>query len=139
MLPTTASSPTDSPHNIITQSPKWQRTNKHKTNHNCSQWRDQCIIHQCILPNFTAVLSTYHNSTTFNTYLVNQGIDAKIESWTSSNDNNNGNSTDTTSTLLAKLESILQTFPEIHNDKILQHLHSLDPIYTLHSITWAIH
>jgi len=39
-----------------------------------------------------------------------------------------GNSTNTTSTLLAELESILQTFPEISQDEILQHLHSVDPV-----------
>jgi len=39
-----------------------------------------------------------------------------------------GNSTDEASTLLAELESLLQTFPEIQHDKILQHLHSLEPM-----------
>jgi len=76
-LPMTSSQLTanDNPISIVTQSPKWLQTSKHKINNNQAHWCNQQIIWQCLLPNFTAVLSAYQSKNTFDTYLAQHQID----------------------------------------------------------------
>jgi len=107
---------------------KQQRTPKHKTNENKSQRQIQRLIWQRIVPSFTAVLSAYHNEQTFYSYLLQAQLDATVDTWISPNDSNESTSSDPTSTMIAELDAILQSFPQLQPDDILQHLPSLDPI-----------
>jgi len=86
----------------------------------------QQIIQHHLLPNFTAVLSAYQSNDIINTYLAQHQIDANVKTWFSSKPASatNGNSTEAVNTLLAKLEGILQTFPESTHDEVLAHLNS---------------
>jgi len=79
-----------------------------------TQQCNQQIIHHHIIPNLTAALSQYQSEDLFTAYLKEQQIDATVDTWIPSNATaRDGNSTNTVSTLLAKLESILDTFLEI--------------------------
>jgi len=57
-------------------------------------------------------------------------MEARQDTWISSSDNDvpDGNSSEITSSLLAKLDSILQTFPQLQPDDILQHLPAVNPL-----------
>jgi len=110
---------------------KWQCTPKHKTNENKSQRQIQRLIRQRIVPSFTAVLSAYHNEQTFYSYLLQAQLDATVDTWISPNDSNESTSSDPTSAMIAELDAILQSFPQLQPDDILQHLPSLDPIWFL--------
>jgi len=109
---------------------KQQQINKHKTNANCCTKQNQPIIHQHILPNLTAALSQYQSDENFSVYLTANQIGVTVNTWipSSSDSTTNGNSTEPVSTLLAELESILHTFPEIQHDEILHHLNTLEPM-----------
>jgi len=56
-------------------------------------------------------------------------MEVTLDTWLSSLDNkaSDGNSSMATSSLLAKLDSILQTFPQFQPDDVLQHLPELNP------------
>jgi len=62
--------------------------------------------------------------------MTNHQIEANIDTWLEHPNlhNTNGNSSDTTSTMLAELNSILKSFPHIQPDEVLQHLPALSPL-----------
>jgi len=62
--------------------------------------------------------------------MTNHQIKANINTWLKHPNlhKTNGNSSDTTSTMLAELDSILQSFPHIQPDEVLQHLPALSPL-----------
>jgi len=118
------------PTTSISRQAKWCRTAKHKTPENQHKRQTQQLIWQQLLPNFTAVLSAYHNEQTFTDDLTNHQVDTQIDTWLTHSDPQdvNGNSSDPASTMLAELDSILQSFPHIQPNDILQNLPALNPL-----------
>jgi len=78
-LPITWTPTINNPIPTTTQSPKWQRTNKHKLPNNRMEQCGQQIIWHCILPNFSAVSKAYHNEANFSSYIAAQQIDATVD------------------------------------------------------------
>jgi len=109
---------------------KRPRTLKHKTPATKQQRQNQRLIRQRILPAFHAILSDYHNEQTFQSYLADHEVDATVDTWLShtSESSDEGNSSDPTASMLAELETILHSFPQISSDDILQQITSMNPL-----------
>jgi len=90
-------------------------------------------VRQHIIPNFHAILSVYHNEASFNEYLTHHDIDATVDTWLTDTTTtlSEGNSSDLTSAMLEELDTILQSFPQLQPDDIMQHLPALNPILFL--------
>jgi len=83
-----------------------------------------------LIPSFTAILSEYHNKQTFTKYLSHHDLDVTIDTWLQhpEDDLQDGNSSEPTSAMLAKLTGLLQSFPQLQPNDVLQHLLALNPI-----------